>query len=250
MRLQPPSIPAAKRTVSIVIPVYNEAATVAAVLDAILTADTTPFVSEIIVADDGSSDATGRILADYAARHVGDTPLTVIKLPVNRGKAAAIRAGLLAARGEVVLIQDADLEYSPTDYQRLLAPFCNASVQVVYGSRFMETQWPAGMKLRYWLGNKVFTSLVNLLYGARLTDEGTGYKLFRREVIMALDLRAEGFRFCPEATCKLLRKGIRIMEVPISYRARNSREGKKPRFSDGIGIIATILSYRFGRSGE
>jgi glycosyltransferase involved in cell wall biosynthesis len=233
-------------TVAVVIPVYNEATTIAAILDAIRAVEIPTFEKEIIVVDDGSTDGTGRILDDYAVRHAGTTRLTVIHLPANRGKAAAIRTGLSAAQGEVVLIQDADLEYSPADYHRLLAPFSDPATQVVYGSRFMETRWPTGMKLRYWLANKIFTSLVNLLYHAHLTDEGTGYKLFRREAIMALDLRTQGFRFCPEATCKLLGKGIRITEVPISYRARNSREGKKPRFSDGIAIIATILGCRFG----
>ena len=234
-----------RRTVSVVIPVYNEAGTVAAILDAIRAVEIPAFGKEVVVVNDGSRDGTGEILDDYAARHGGASCLTVIHLPANRGKAAAIRTGLSAARGDIVLIQDADLEYSPTDYPRLLAPFDDPSTQAVYGSRFMEMGWPVGMRLRYWLANKVFTSLVNTLYSARLTDEGTGYKLFRRDVIMALDLREEGFRFCPEATCRLLGRGMRITEVPISYRAR--REGKKPRFTDGIAIIATILACRFRR---
>jgi len=229
------------RKVSIIIPAYNEAAAISGVLDAVLRADTSPYAKEIIVADDGSSDGTAVLLEQAAA----GSGIKVVTHPVNRGKAAAIRSALKIATGDIILIQDADLEYSPGDYRRLLLPFADSGIQAVYGSRFLNKQWPENMRAANWIANRVFTLLVNLLYGAAITDEGTGYKLFRRETVGSLNIACSGFEFCPEVTAKLLKNGVRIVEVPVAYRARSRKEGKKPTFLDGLKVIWTIIKFRF-----
>lgn len=228
---------------SIIIPVYNEKKTVRALLSRVESADTPNFEKQCIVVDDASTDGTSEILDEYAK----GGGIALIRLPANSGKASAIKSGLKSAKGDIILIQDADLEYSPEDYGRLLAPFSDSSVKVVYGSRFMERAWPEKMKAPYWIANRFFTLLVNLLYGARITDEGTAYKAFRREVIMSLEIRSSGFEFCPEVTAKILKKGIDIIEVPISYEARDKRGGKKPGYQDGLKVLWTIIKYRFRR---
>ena len=164
---------------------------------------------------------------------------------MNSGKASAIKAALKVAEGDIVLIQDADLEYSPDDYSKILSLFTDESTKVVYGSRFMRRPWPENMKIPHWIANKVFTFLVNLLYGANITDEGTCYKAFRRDLLQSIEIRSSGFEFCPEVTAKLLKQGISIKEVPVSYRARDKKEGKKPGIADGLSILWTIIKYRF-----
>lgn len=227
--------------VTIIIPVYNEKSLIIELLKKVVLADTLDFSKEIIVVDDGSTDGTGEMLAEYSK----DNNINVLKHPENSGKASAIKSALKQATGDVILIQDADLEYSPKDYHRLLSPFSDSSTQVVYGSRFIDKVRPDNMKASYWLANKLFTFLVNLLYRADITDEGTAYKAFRRDVIKSIDIQCSGFEFCPEVTAKILKMGLTIIEVPVSYTARSQKEGKKPDFLDGLKVLWTIIKYRF-----
>ena len=227
-------------TVTIIIPVYNERPLIAELLAQVIGADTSPFRKEIIVVDDGSTDGTAEELRKFDGRGV-----RVITHAGNMGKSAAIKSALPSATGDIILIQDADLEYSPRDYKRLLAPFRERNAKAVYGSRFLASGKPAGMKMANRLANKVFTFLVNFLYGAGITDEGTGYKLFAADVLRAADIRCSGFEFCPEVTVKLLKRGIDIIEVPVSYRARDRSGGKKPGIMDGIRVLWTIIKYKF-----
>lgn len=228
-------------SVSVVIPAFNEESVIARVLDEV-RAVTGTLAGEIVVVDDGSTDGTREVLERYVSGVAG---VHVIRHPVNRGKAAAIRSALAHVRGDLVLVQDADLEYSPQDYGRLLAPFCDPAVQVVYGSRFLERHWPAKMKVANWVANKVFVAATNALYGSELTDEGTGYKVIRRETLQGIGIASSRFEFCPEVTAKLLRKGVRIVEVPVSYCARDRAAGKKPGLRDGIAVLWKLVSLRF-----
>ncbi len=172
-----------------------------------------------------------------------DERASLYRLSANQGKGAAIRHGLRHATGDVILIQDADLEYDPTDYTKLIAPILENRADVVYGSRFLGNI--QGMRLSNWIANKVLVLAANLLYNARITDEATGYKVFRRKVIMGLDLKCRRFEFCPEATAKLRKQGYRIHEVPIRYDARSFKEGKKVRWFDGVIALWTLIKYRF-----
>lgn len=228
---------------SIIIPAYNEAGVISSVIEHVARADTGPFEKEIIVVNDGATDGTGDALSAIS----GIPSLKIITHRTNAGKTAAIRSALAAASGDVVMIQDADREYSPDDYPALLAPFRDPVVRVVFGSRFLGGRRPKDMRLSFLLANRLFVLLVNLLYRAGITDEGTAYKLFRSDVIHSLDLRSPGFGFEPEATTQVLRRGIKIVEVPISYAARGRDEGKKPRVRDGIQTLWTIVRNRFER---
>ena len=226
--------------VSIIIPVYNEKGTVIKVLSRVKDSDIHPHDKEIIAVDDASTDGTSELLDAYS----DDGDIKVVRLPENSGKASAIKAALGVSNGDVILIQDADLEYSPDDYKVLLSPFVDKNVLVVYGSRFIRRAWPEGMKVQNWIANKTFTFLANLLYGARITDEGTGYKAFRAETLKSLNIKSTGFEFCPEVTAKLLKKGVKITEVPVSYKARTRKEGKKPGVLDGLKVMWTIIKCR------
>jgi glycosyltransferase involved in cell wall biosynthesis len=161
----------------------------------------------------------------------------------NYGKGAAIRAGILLASGEIVLIQDGDLEYDPADYARILEPIVNGQADIVYGSRFLGQ--PTGMALKNRIANRILTAAANLLYGARLTDEATAYKAFRASILRGMHLECRRFEFCPEVTAKARRLGYRIREVPISYNARGIAQGKKIRARDGFEALWTLLRYRF-----
>lgn len=226
---------------TIIIPVYNEKNLIIKLLKQVINSDTSPFLKEIIVVDDGSTDGTGDAVKEFCK----NTDIKLITHPENSGKASAIKSALKLATGDIILIQDADLEYSPDDYKKLLLPFTDESTSVVYGSRFMLKKWPTNMKAANWLANWLFTCLVNLLYNAHITDEGTAYKLFRRDTIKAIAIKCSGFEFCPEVTSKLLKKGINIIEVPVSYTARDKKEGKKPGIADGFKVLWTIIKYRF-----
>jgi glycosyltransferase involved in cell wall biosynthesis len=226
---------------SVVVPVYNEAVTIAQVIEQVLEVELDGTEKEIIIVNDGSTDGTSAALDTLAAEH--PDLLTIIHHKQNQGKGTAIRTALAHVTGDVVITQDADLEYDPKDYPALLAPFKDEGVQVVYGSRNLRAN-PRSSLSFYW-GGRLLSWVANLLYGSRITDEATGYKLFRTNLLRDLDLQPTRFEFCPEVTAKLLRRGINIHEVPISYRPRSLREGKKISWHDGLVAIWTLLRYRF-----
>jgi glycosyltransferase involved in cell wall biosynthesis len=226
--------------VSIIIPVYNESRTFPELLARVRRAPL-PFDCdrEIIVIDDGSSDGTAQLLQEQANAGV----VIARQNRANRGKGAAIRAGIELATGDVVLLQDGDLEYDPDDYARLIEPILRGAADVVYGSRFRGT--PSGMAWKNRLANRILTAAANLLYNARITDEATAYKAFRAPVLRRLRIESRRFEFCPEVTAKVRRLGYRIHEVPIRYHARGIGEGKKIRARDGFSALWTLLRYRF-----
>jgi dolichol-phosphate mannosyltransferase len=229
---------------SVVIPCYNEERTLAAVLERVLAAPPATVAREILVVDDGSTDRSVAIAEEYAAKHSG--VVFSHRQPTNMGKGAAVRAGFAAATGDVVLIQDADLEYDPNDYEALIRPFENPEVLVVYGSRIKGSRNRSYD--RYYWGGRGVTFFTNLVYGSRLTDEPTGYKVFRRGFLQTIPLECDGFEFCPEITAKVLRRGVTIHEVPIAYHPRSFEEGKKINWRDGFRALWTLLRFRWGRS--
>ena len=229
--------------ISIIIPVYNEVHALAQVLDRVMSAALPAGCSrEIIVVDDGSTDGTTQLLAEYR-----NAPLLAVHHSVvNFGKGAAIRVGIAKASGDIVLIQDGDLEYDPADYVAVLQPLVDGRADVVYGSRFLGSLRAGrqGMKRANWLANRILTVTANILYGARLTDEATAYKAFRIDVLRRMRLTCLRFEFCPEVTAKVRRLGVTIHEVPISYNARGILEGKKIRWQDGVHAMWTLVRCR------
>ena len=227
---------------SILIPVYNEESTIGDVIREVVAVDLPGIEKEIIVIDDGSTDATSQILKNELGQNA--TVLTVHTSEQNFGKGMAIRTGLKYVSGEIVLIQDADLELAPNEYVALLKPLIHEGASVVYGSRFLngsnQVPW------RSLLAQKILCLLTNFLYGSALTDEATAYKLFRAEVIKNIRLDCIGFEFCPEVTAKLLRQGCEIKEIPITYHPRTKAEGKKINYlKDGLFAVYTLLKLRF-----
>lgn len=223
--------------ISIIIPVYNEEQNIEKVIEAVRHAPI-DLKKEIIIVNDCSTDQTHDILA-HRYRQIKD--IKIISHPRNRGKGAAIRTGLKQATGEIILIQDADLEYSVKDYPKLLAPILEGKASVVYGSRFLgqikNMRWPN------WLANKILAQAANLLYNLRLTDEATAYKVFKTNIIKNIPLKCERFEFCPEVTAKLGKRGIKIQEVPIGYQGR-SKKDKKIGVKDGFEALWTLIKYR------
>lgn len=223
---------------SIIVPVYNEQATLGEIIRRVLA---TPFEKEVIIVDDGSTDGTGGILEELQ----GTENVRVLRHETNQGKGVAIITGLKAAQGKFTLIQDADLEYDHNDFAALLAPFEDAKVQVVYGSRNLKKNKRSSAAF-YW-GGRLLSWVTNLLYGSKITDEPTGYKVFRTSLLKELNLTCTGFEFCPEVTAKILRRNIRIQEVPISYNPRPRNEGKKIQWQDGLEAIWVLVKNRFKR---
>jgi glycosyltransferase involved in cell wall biosynthesis len=223
---------------SIVMPVYNEHATIEEILSRV---EAVGLADEIVIVDDGSTDGTRELLHELASKY----PITnLIMHQHNQGKGAAVRTGIQAARGELILIQDADLEYDPRDYPTLLKPIEEGVADVVYGSRFLGAPRRSTM---FWhmVANKLLTLLTNILYNSILSDMETGYKLFKSEVIKSIPLRARRFDFEPEVTAKLLKRRIRIFEVPISFYPREYSEGKKIGLRDAFEAAWTLFKYRF-----
>ncbi len=221
---------------SVLVPVYNERDTVRDVLDAIKA---TGLATEIVVVDDGSTDGTRDVLAGLD----GDPLVRVLLHDQNAGKGAALRTAMQAATGDVLLVQDADLEYHPRQYPQLLAPIQAGQTDVVYGSRFLAGD-PEGIMRSSLLANKFLTLMTNVLFGNRLTDMETCYKVFRREVLDGISLRANRFDFEPEFTAKLLKRGIRIVEVPVEFSPRAYAEGKKIGAWDGVQAVWALIRYR------
>lgn len=225
------------KKLSIVIPVYNEEKTIETILKKVWDKSMPGWKKEIIVVDDGSVDSTRSILKAWEKK------VQVIYQHKNQGKGAAVREGFTVATGDIVVIQDADMEYSPDDYEVLLKPFENSRVDVVFGSRFLGSHLST-MFIYAW-GNKFVTSLTNIIYNSNITDMETGYKLFRKSVLEGITLHARSFDFEPEITAKILKKKLQIYEVPISYFGRKFEEGKKLTWKDGVAAFWTLLRYRF-----
>ncbi len=252
--------------ISVVIPVYNEkenisklVAKIEAVQFEMRVSGAVPIKKEIIIVDDHSIDGTYELLRDDLAEKYPS--IRLLRHEQNMGKGAAIRTGLGAVTGEIVIIQDADLEYDPNDYPKLIAPMIEGKAEVVYGSRFKHlpswkfyARWFGKRFLRrnydmsylhHFIGIQVLNGLANLLYGANITDEATCYKVFRTSVIKKIDLKCNGFEFCPEVTAKVRKRGYMIYEVPISYHPRTKAQGKKLRWTHGFSAIWTLIKYRF-----
>lgn len=226
---------------SIVIPCYNEVRSIWTLVDRVLAAPVEP--KEVIIVDDGSTDGTTGLLREEIAPLVDE----IIYHPVNRGKGAALRTGFARATGDIVLVQDADLEYDPRDYPQLIEPILAHQADVVYGSRFVSGR--AHRVLYFWhmVGNKCITLLSNMLTNLNLTDIETCYKAFRREVIQSIRIEEDRFGFEPEITAKLARRGCVFYEVGISYHGRTYEEGKKITWKDGLRAVWVILKYNTWR---
>ncbi|HJP18896.1 MAG TPA: glycosyltransferase family 2 protein [Nitrospinota bacterium] len=225
---------------SVVIPVYNEKATLEEIIRRI---QATQIEKEIIIVDDGSTDGSNKLSENIAKS--SNNSIRVIRHETNKGKGAAIINSMEEVKGDLIIIQDADLEYDPNDYEALLELFKNDHVQVVYGSRNLKKNNRSSFA--YYWGGRLLSWITNILYGSNVTDEATGYKVFRTSLLKDLDLKSTGFDFCPEVTAKILRRKIKIYEVPISYNPRLRHEGKKIRWIDGLTAIWVLVKYRFKR---
>ena len=222
---------------TIIMPVFNEVETLEQIIDQVRAIDVD---KEILVVDDGSTDGTRDILAEK----IEILPdVQVYYHDKNQGKGAAIRTAIPHATGRFTIIQDADLEYDPADYAKLIDAADREAVRVVYGSRILGHSRPSHW--RYYLGGRLVSLITSLLYGVKITDEPTCYKLFDTELLQALPLREDGFGFCPEATALVIRRGERIVELPIAYVPRRIADGKKIRWHDGLEAIWILLKLRF-----
>jgi glycosyltransferase involved in cell wall biosynthesis len=222
---------------SVIIPVYNEVESIQTILQRVKA---TGLVYEIVIVDDGSKDGTRDVLKTLD----GKDGVRVILHEKNQGKGAAVRTGMKAASGDVLLIQDADLEYDPRDYPDLLRPIEEGLADVVYGSRFLGKAHRVTM---FWhlVANQLLTLMTNILYNTILTDMETGYKVFRKEVIAGMVIRANSFNFEPEFTAKILKRNYRIFEVPITFNPRDYSQGKKIKLHDAFEAVWALLKYRF-----
>jgi len=224
---------------SIIIPCFNERKYLPQILEKVELVQIPGISKQIIIVDDGSTDGTSDVVKKEFPQY------TLIVSERNYGKAHAIRLGLPKATGDIVLIQDADLEYDPVDYQSLIKPFIEDNAKVVYGSRILKRDNGKSSEL-YYLGGRFLSLITNIIYGAKVTDEATGYKLFKKGLLEELDLQSTGFEFCPEVTAKILKRKIKIFEVPIRYYPRSKKEGKKINaIKDGLIAVWTLFKYRF-----
>ena len=225
------------RSLTVIMPVFNERSTVAEVVRRMRAVEL-PFTLQVIVVDDGSSDGSDKVL-----RAIEDSTIRVIRHERNQGKGAAIRTGLAQARGDLLLIQDADLEYDPQDWPKLLKPILDGKARVVYGSRFTGER--KNMLPLHWFGNRLLSLVTNVLYNSTLSDMETCYKLFDAQVLEGMTIVSNRFDFEPEITAKVLRRGHRIYEVPISYAGREPDEGKKITWRDGFAALKALIKFRF-----
>lgn len=241
---------------SVIIPVFNERNNIEILLSKV---DAVPIKKEIIVVDDGSCDGTPEYISQVSKRKFPD--LRLFCHDRNQGKGAAIRTGLSKVKGDIIIIQDADLEYDPKEYIKLIQPIKDGKTEVVYGSRYLNIHFYDFIKkwlrkkiikdgaevsyLHHFLGIKILNLLTNLLYNASITDEATCYKVFKTSVLQGITLKCTGFEFCPEITAKIRKKGYHILEIPISYHPRTKEEGKKLKWTHGFNAIWTLIKYRF-----
>ena len=228
-----------RKTISIIIPVYNEINTLEEILKKVKNAEMQGLNKEIILVDDCSTDGSRELLEKFGNEYKVDFHAE------NQGKGAAIRTAINHVTGDFTIIQDADLEYEPKDYDDLIKILIENKADVVYGSRFAEIKRSKSFILSHYLGNKSLTMITNLLYGATLTDMETCYKAFRSDVIKSFTIKSNRFDFEPEITAKILKKKYRLVETPISYNGRKFSEGKKITWKDGIDAILTLVKYRF-----
>ena len=224
---------------SIIIPVYNEEKSLEEIVDRVYSVKINDIEKEIIISNDGSSDHTGEVIEKLHNKY---PDLISFHSRINLGKGAAVRQGLAICTGEVITIQDADLELDPNDYPKMLSPLLEHKADIVYGSRFLESS--VKLKLTSRLANRFLTILTNLLYGSRLTDMETAYKMFYRQTMENIKLRCVRFDFEPEITANFLKRGYRILEVPISYHPRTIQAGKKISWIDGYEAIYTLIRCR------
>ena len=232
------------KTLSVIIPVYNEEATLERLLEKIVRVELiNGMKKEIIIVNDASQDGSEEIIRQTIARYP-DTPVKYIRHDVNAGKGKAIRTGIEYVTGHYVVIQDADLEYDPQDLNLLLMYLTVREKKVVYGSRFLEQENKHSYH-RFYLGGRLVSLFANLLYGQRLTDEPTCYKMFDADLLKSIPLQCTGFEFCPEVTAKVARLGYKIVELPIRYYPRSIREGKKIKWHDGVEALWVLLKYKW-----
>ena len=232
-------------TLSILIPAYNEEDSILDILEKIDAVDLSPVntAKELVVVDDGSTDKTAENIQLFASKH--PTCKLLLIRQKNQGKGSAIRTAIKHATGDIIIIQDADLEYDPNDYETLIKPILEGQADVVYGSRRLKEGNVQYSGLSFYLGGLVLTLLANILYNTNITDEPTCYKVFRSSILKNINLHCTGFEFCPEVTAKVAKRGIEIYEVPISYFPRSVSEGKKINWKDGIEGVWTLIKYRF-----
>jgi len=226
-------------SVDIIIPVYNEEKTLEEILKKVDAADFCGLQKHVILVDDGSTDKSREIIKNFENKY------EVIYHDTNQGKGAAVYSGFKAAKSDIVVIQDADLEYDPNDYAPLLELLIEDKADVVYGTRFTRTKPSRSFMFSHYLGNMFLTFFTNLLYGCTLTDMETCYKAFKREFIKDIEIKSKKFDFEPEITAKIAKKGARLYELPISYYGRDYAEGKKITYKDGIGAIIALIRFRF-----
>jgi glycosyltransferase involved in cell wall biosynthesis len=233
---------AGRALVSVVVPVFNESATVGQIVEELLALELN---LEVLLVDDGSTDASPAVLARLGEQH---TEVKVLTQPANRGKGAAVRRGITESTGDILLIQDADLEYSPSDIPALIDPLLSGKADAVFGTRLRGGAHPQRAHL-FWhyAGNRFLTLLANVLYNTTISDMEVGYKAFRGDLVRDLELISDDFRIEPELTAKVLRlgPGIRLYEVPISYYGRSYAEGKKITWRDGFGAVGALVRFRF-----
>jgi glycosyltransferase involved in cell wall biosynthesis len=223
---------------SIIVPVYNENATIKAVIDRLLTIEL-PLDREIIIVNDGSTDGTREVLDEVAP---GKANVTVVHLTANRGKGHAVRVGLARTRGSITAIQDADLELDPRQLKDLVQPVLDGRADAVYGSRFLQPTFPVPLITR--IGNRALTWMTNVLFGQSLTDMETCYKIIRGDIARSLELKADRFDIEPEITAALLRRGHKIVELPVTFSPRSRAAGKKMRWRDGIEAVRMLWRHR------
>jgi len=236
------------KTLSILIPVYNEEESVNIILDIVSNVKLS-LEKEIVIINDGSTDNSDKKIKSFLKKNRNRKKIKYVYVSKeNGGKGSAIREGIKAASGDIIIVQDADLEYNPNEYQSLIDPIINNKAKVVYGSRVLNNPNVKKSGLSFYLGGRLLSFLTNFLYGSRITDEPTCYKVFHKDVIKNIPFISNKFNWEPEITAKILRKNIKIYEIPISYNPRSKKEGKKISWKDGLQAITTLFYWRFKKT--